>query len=592
MIKNYIASWPDFDYRNFRLLLDDVTEKFGDNIALYMSSEAGHSAYLDSVERHPKGYLIWRYEALGGTIRHLARCLINFGIGPADRVAIVSENRAEWIIVFFAAVISRRVVVPIDANASADDIKTILSQSGVRLLFASEKLLSKVSTILGTEESAVEEIICFDDLSTPDNSISFSSIMEKQWEATLPDPKQIDANDTASIIYTSGTTGFAKGVVLSQNGIIANANASILSLPIYEDDVFVGVLPFHHTYPTTCSIVSPLMVGGGIAIVDKVVGNVIIEMVKDTGGSILIGVPLLFDKLCHGIARKLEELAFPVRALLAIMRGFSHAVNTVLHKNPGKILFKGLREKAGLSSLRLMVSGGGPLSTETAAFFQSLGFEIRQGYGMSENGPLIATNTLKHYNNRSVGLPVKYTDIRIAEPDEHGVGEIQVTSPSLMKGYFNNPKATEEAITEDGYLRTGDLGYIDAQGFLYITGRKKNLIVTSGGKNVYPEEIEHYFEGLPFIAEVLVLGERVKGPNDERVKAILYPDYEALHAEYGEEAITVETVHRLMEENVRRVNAKLPGYKKVDSWMIREEEFSKTSSQKIKRYLYKEPGTR
>jgi long-chain acyl-CoA synthetase len=255
----------------------------------------------------------------------------------------------------------------------------------------------------------------------------------------------------------------------------------------------------------------------------------------------------------------------------------------------GRLLFRGLRRTAGLSSLRLLVSGGGPLAAETAAFFEELGFTIVQGYGMSENGPLITTNTVRHKDNRSAGLPVKHTKIRIAEQNSDGVGEIQVQSPSLMIGYYKNPGATREAFTEDGWLRTGDLGYFDERGFLFISGRNKNLIVTTGGKNVYPEEVEEKFPEDGVIREVLVMGQRIEGSHGERVIAVCVPDMEKIGEMYGE-APPWEDVERLVRREVESVNRRLEAYRKIDRTYVRAEEFEKTASEKVKRYLYREYG--
>jgi long-chain acyl-CoA synthetase len=233
------------------------------------------------------------------------------------------------------------------------------------------------------------------------------------------------------------------------------------------------------------------------------------------------------------------------------------------------------------------VSGGGPLSPGTAGFYELLGFTLVQGYGMSENGPLISTNTIRHHDNRSVGLPVKYTKVKIDRPDEHGVGEILVRSPSVMKGYFGNSEATREIMTAEGYLKTGDLGRFDRRGFLFITGRSKNLIVTGGGKNVFPEEIELRFSEARAIAEILVLGRRLEGGNAEDVVAVCVPDSEYLEAEHGDGQLPAALVRERVRTEIEAVNRTLPGYKKIVDFKIRSEPFEKTASAKIKRYLYR-----
>jgi long-chain acyl-CoA synthetase len=250
-------------------------------------------------------------------------------------------------------------------------------------------------------------------------------------------------------------------------------------------------------------------------------------------------------------------------------------------------VFRFIRKKAGLHSLRLTVAGGGALNPRTADFFDSLGFNIVHGYGMSENSPLISVNTPRHKNNVSVGLPVSYTDVRIIDPNEEGTGEIAIKSPSLMLGYFENEEATKEVFTDDGYLLTGDLGYRDELGFLYINGRKKNLIVSSGGKNIYPEEIEAHFSGSRIIGEILVLGRREPDFGGEHIFAVAVPNEETLALDYpGKERDDV-FVKGLVKKEIEEVNRSLPGYKKIGDFIIRREPFEKNAQQKIRRFLYK-----
>jgi long-chain acyl-CoA synthetase len=239
-----------------------------------------------------------------------------------------------------------------------------------------------------------------------------------------------------------------------------------------------------------------------------------------------------------------------------------------------------------------MVGGGGALSPKTADFFESLGFNIFHGYGMSENSPLISVGTPGFKNNVSVGLPVKYTEVRIDDPDEFGVGEIIVKSPSIMLGYYNNPEATKEIIDADGWLHTGDLGYLDTKGFIYINGRKKNLIVSGGGKNIYPEEIERNFDGSRIVGEILVLGR--KGASGEEIFAVVVPNRETLAADYpgiisregepGEEALAL--INSLVKKEIEKVNRTLISYKKIAGFTLRLEEFEKNAQKKIRRFMY------
>ncbi|MDR1586487.1 MAG: AMP-binding protein, partial [Treponema sp.] len=391
----------------------------------------------------------------------------------------------------------------------------------------------------------------------------------------------------ASIVFTSGTTGFAKGVTLCHRGIIANASAAIRILEPVPEDVFINVLPLHHTYPTTCSFICPLSVGVPTIIVDKIVGKVVIDDIRDAGGTFLIAVPLLYDKVMTAIKQGYNKLPGILRGPLDILRKIALAEANKGNPDFGRKVFKFIRKKAGLDSITIMVAGGGALNPKTADFFDSLGFNIVHGYGMSENSPLISVNTPRHKRNASVGLPVSYTDVKILDVNDEGTGEIAVKSPSLMLGYFENEEATKEVFTEDGYLLTGDLGYRDELGFIYINGRKKNLIVSSGGKNIYPEEIEVHFNGSRLIGEILVLGRKELSFGGEQIFAVVVPDLENLARDYPGKEADEEFIKGLVKKEIEEVNRGLPGYKKISGFLIRREPFEKNAQQKIRRFLYK-----
>ncbi|MDR2748248.1 MAG: AMP-binding protein, partial [Treponema sp.] len=432
--------------------------------------------------------------------------------------------------------------------------------------------------------SPVKVAVCI----SPEEDPSFESFGAGAGDQRLPAPEEIAGEDPVSVVFSSGTTGFAKGITLSHRGIIVNANAAIHMLRPVPSDVFVSVLPLHHTYPTTCAFISPLSVGAATLVVEKLVGKVVIDDIRDAGGSFLIAVPLLYDKVMAGIQQGYKALPSIVRAVLDPLR--KKALAEAYKGNPefGQRVFKFIRKKAGLGSVRLMVAGGGPLSPKTADFFDSLGFNIVHGYGMSENGPLISVNTPRYKNNVSVGLPVKDTEVKILDTNEDGVGEIVVKSPSLMLGYYNDPEATGEAFTDDGYLKTGDLGHIDEQGFIFLSGRKKNLIVSSGGKNIYPEEIEAHFDKSRIIAEILIVGRRGQDNSKEQIFAVTVPNLEALEEDYPGRELDDALLRGLIKDEIDTVNRGLPGYQKVSGFTLRRDPFEKNAQGKVRRFLHKD----
>jgi long-chain acyl-CoA synthetase len=576
-VEDYVADWPDIDYPSFSAWLGDIEERWPDRIAIrYRTGKQ-------------KEYVEWTYQRLADESRRVGRALLGQGLKKGDRVALWAENRPEWCAVWIGAIVAGLVIVPMDAQLGNEDAAGVLKLAKPRVLFLSSRKADAVP-LLKSHAASVESVV-FLDGEGPGSFEALGRAPDGTQDSALPalpPPSSFSPDDSASIIFTSGTTGLAKGVVLSHHGIISNANASILSLPIWDRDVFMTVLPLHHSYPTTCSFVSPLCVGASFTIVEKLVGKVVIDDIRDSRGTILIAVPILYDKIKAAILQGFKAKGALVAGLLGGLTKLSLTLCRVGLPGVGYIFFRKLRNKLGLGTIRLMVAGGGPLNPATADFFDALGFYIVQGYGMSENGPLITTNTMRHKNNASAGLVVKYTDIKLLDPNPQGVGEITVKSPSLMKGYFENPEATAEVFTPDGYLKTGDLGYFDEDGFLFISGRKKNIIVTGGGKNIYPEEIEAFFEGSRVAQAVLVVGRRKRDEAAEEVLAVVHPDYEAIREDNPGAVVDDKFVESLVKREVQAVNRRLPQYKKISDFTVRKDEFVTTATKKIKRYLYTE----
>ncbi|MDR1374879.1 MAG: AMP-binding protein, partial [Treponema sp.] len=527
----------------------------------------------------------WTYGNYAGECRRIGRGLLAAGLSKGDKVILWAENHPEWVIVWMGAVNAGLVIVPVDFLVTEKECLNIIKITGAKALFYSER---KKEFAASLADLPVSVCIGGSESSEAGGQSRFESFGLDAASQPLPAVSDMAGNDCASIVFTSGTTGFAKGVMLSHRGIIANASAAIRILVPNERDVFIDVLPLHHTYPTTCTFIAPLAIGIPLVIADKIVGKVVIDDIRDAGVTYLIAVPLLFDKVMVALEQGYNKLPGIVRAPLNALRKVALAKAKKGNPEFGMKAFRFIRRKAGLASIRMLVAGGGPLAPRTADFFDSLGFNIVHGYGMSENGPLISVNTPWYRNNVSVGLPVSYTDIKILDVNEEGVGEIAVKSPSLMLGYYENEEATKEVFTEDGYLLTGDLGRRDEQGFVYISGRKKDLIVSSGGKNIYPEEIESHFRGSRVIGEILVLGRKEPSFGGEQIVALVVPDYEALREDHPGRENDDGFIKDLAKKEIEGINRSLPGYKKISDFILHKEPFEKNAQQKIRRFKYKD----
>jgi long-chain acyl-CoA synthetase len=566
----YIADWPDLPYPNFIGWLNALEARWQDKTAiLYRSGKQ-------------QEFTTWSFKKLGAECRRIGRGLLAAGLSKGDRVALWAENRPEWMAVWLGAAIAGLTVVPIDFLISESECYNILNITKSKAFFYSLRKREFANSLV-SKGIFLNVRVCF----SKEELNSYETFGVHANSQALPQVEDIAEQDPVSIVFTSGTTGFAKGVTLHHKGIIANVSAAIQSLRAYDTDVFINVLPLHHTYPTTCSFFSPLSVGAAIIIVEKLVGKVVVDDIRDGGGTFLIAVPLLYDKVMAAIAQGYQKLPGILRVPLNGLRKIALDQAKKGNYRFGQRVFRFIRKKAGLASIRIMVAGGGPLNPKTADFFDSLGFNIVHGYGMSENSPLISVNTPWHKNNVSVGLPVKYTDVKIIDTNEEGIGEIVVKSPSLMLGYYKNPEATAEIFTSEGYLKTGDLGYRDELGFIYINGRKKNLIVSSGGKNIYPEEIEVHFDGSRVIGEILILGKKKQEFGGEQIFAVVVPNKETLGLDYPGQELDEAFLKEVVKKEIERVNRGLAGYKKIADFILRHEAFEKNAQQKIRRFLYK-----
>jgi len=573
--EDYVSNLPDIKQKNFSQLVEYFSKEYAKKDAILFRTSK------------QKDFNRWTYSRFGDECRRIARGLLAAGLVKGDRVVIWSENRPEWMSVWMGTVIAGISIVPVDFLITEQECLNIIKITKAKAFFYSGRKKEFASS-LASNGVTVSVSVCISpegDDNPAGKETEYEFFGKNAGSQQLPSPDSISPDHPASIVFTSGTTGFAKGVTLSHYNIIANASAAIRMLVPHDYDVFIDVLPLHHTYPTTCSFIAPLAVGVPIVIVEKIVGKVVIDDIRDAGVTYLIGVPLLYDKVMAAIDSGYQKISPIIRGPLNLPR--KKALAEAKKGNPkfGQKVFKFIRKKAGLSTITLMVAGGGPLSPKTADFFDSFGFNIVQGYGMSENSPLITVSTPKYKNNESVGLPVSYTDVKILDPTPDGIGEIACKSPSVMLGYFENDEATKEVINEDGYLLTGDLGYRDEQGFLYIKGRKKNLIVGSGGKNVYPEEVEIHFTGSRIIAEVLVVGRKIN--NSEIIYAVVVPNYENIKIDYPGKENDDSFISNLVKKEVEEANRALPVYKKIGDFCIRKEPFEKNAQQKIRRFLYK-----
>ncbi|MDH3892795.1 MAG: AMP-dependent synthetase/ligase [candidate division Zixibacteria bacterium] len=513
------------------------------------------------------------YSEVGRTVRRMAAGLKAGNHIDGQGVGLLSENRPEWGIAYLSILAAGGTVVPIDINLKPTEVAYLLGHAAMRSIFVSKR----GSQLMSDTDVSIEHFD-FDS----DGADNWMRLTADEPLKTLP-----PAAETAVIIYTSGTTGTPKAVELTHKNLVANLDGIVEALEFGPGDVFLSVLPLHHTFEATCGFLTPLMSGATIVYARSLKSGQIVEDIAHNRVTILVGVPLLFEKMHQSFERKLATAPTMRRLLFRSLMSVS-ALGWRLGGKWGRALFRSVRNRAGLGSVRMFVSGGAALSPRIARFFNLLGFDCMQGYGMTECSPVVSAHRPDDIRFGSVGPPIPNVQVAIDSPDEEGIGEIVVKGENVTPGYRGLPKETADLII-DGWLHTGDLGRLH-RGHLWITGRCKSLIVSAAGKNIYPEEIEEKLTTSPHILEAVVFGRISEGKQREEVMALIVPDLEWLLEAGLIENITQpdqQRLHQVVADAVALVNEQVAAYKRIASFDIRLEELEKTSTRKIKRFLYK-----
>ncbi len=501
-------------------------------------------------------------------IRAAALFLQKQGLKPGDRAAVCGLNSPEWAVAYLGILWAGGVVVPIDAALHDREVKNLIQAADARFLFIDGDRISSIDS----ELTAVISL-------TAAGSDRYIYDLDLPGEEELSVPEARDDEALAAILFTSGTTGNPKGVMLTHRNLVADCFLAQANLNIRPDDVFYALLPIHHSYSMLAVFIESFSVGAETVFGKRLVVKQILHDLKAARVTMFLGVPMLFNKLLQGIMRGIREKGPVVFGIIRGLMLFSGLIKKILHVNPGKLIFGGILKKASLDSIRICISGGGPLAPSVFKQYNQLGIDFVQGYGLTETSPIVALNPTELYKETSVGKIIPQTEVKILDPDSAGNGEIAIKGPMVMQGYYNNPEATAEVMDSDGFFRTGDVGYLDTDNYLYLTGRAKNLIVTEGGKNVYPEELEDAFQLYDEVEQILIRGFTLHADvPGERIEALIYPGSDALGN------ADAEAVHSRMDEIVSEVNQGLAGYQKIERVTVLDEPMEMTTTKKIRRH--------
>ena len=505
------------------------------------------------------------YRQARAKISAVSALLVKSGVGPADKVALTGANSPEWALAYLGILAVGGVVVPLDHQLKVDESLRLYQAGDCVGYFADGAKFSAF-------QSAVKGELFSSGLDA-DQTPSVATLAPS--DSALPPP--VPSSELAAILFTSGTTGQPKGVMLTHANLTSDCLLSQTHLNIFSTDVFYALLPIHHSYTMLAVFIEAISVGAEIVFARRLSVTQILKDFKQAGVTMFLAVPLLFNKLLAGILDGVKKKGPVVYGLIRFLMTVSGVIKKATGINPGKRIFHSLLEKASLATMRICISGGGPLAPSVFRQYNQLGLDFVQGYGLTETSPILALNPVAHYKETSVGKVIPEVELKILDPDETGQGEIAVRGPMIMQGYYKNPEATAAVLSKDGWLRTGDVGRIDAENYLAITGRCKSLIVTEGGKNVYPEEIEFAFQLHEEVDQVLVRGFLLDEElRSEGIEALIYPSTE--HQGKPESDIRPR-----FQKVIDQVNATLLPYQRISRFSLLNEPMAMTTKRTIKR---------
>ena len=554
-------------FTDLKDMLNQTGEVYGDR-----------PAYIFKTEEKGK-FRIITHKEFRENINALGTTLIQMGLKD-KRIAIISENRYEWELSYLAVAAGVGVIVPLDKALPDNELESLILRSQVEAIIYSSKYDAIMNTLREKKNTNLKYFISMDLEENTQGIYAEKALVEKgkkllaDGNKTYIDAK-IDAEKMGIMLFTSGTTAMSKAVMLSHKNLVTNVMDIIQRFDLTDEDRFLSFLPLHHVFECTVGFLYPISIGGSIAFCEGV--KHMAENIKEFEITAMISVPAVFDIIYRKVMKTIEK-----KGKLANLEKGKKVSQFLLKMKIDlrKQLFKEVHESLG-PKLKLVVTGGAALDPETEKGFNDLGFDVEQGYGLTETAPVIAAETPKCRRLGSIGKKFPSVEVKIDDPDEEGIGELMAKGPSIMLGYYENEEATKSALESDRWFHTGDLARIDKDGFIYISGRKKSVIVLNNGKNVFPEEIETLLNKVEGIKETFVF-EKKEDDGDVKVCVEIVYDKELIKELYNIEG--EENIKEFLWDKVKEVNKLMPKYKYVREMVITEEPLIKTTTLKIKRH--------
>jgi long-chain acyl-CoA synthetase len=524
----------------------------------------------------PQGYPTTSYQEAYRQIRGVASGLLSLGLKPGSKVAILSENRPEWVLAYLGIYLAGMTTVPLDAQISPAEWRRLIEDSESQLVFVSA-LLSPTLRAAFSDCRSPRRLISFDAIpGGSDARNELAGLIE--WAVGLTTPPELpecQPSDPATIIYTSGTTDTPKGVILTHSNIMSELECVCSAIHMDENDNLLCLLPLQHVLASVINVLVPLYKGGQVVFADTLKRAEILDALKEAGITVLVTVPQFFYLFHNRIQSELKKKSNLAGKLFRGMLLSNRFSMRCLKINPGKMFFPKIHQSFG-ASLRLFISGGSAFDPKVAQDFQDMGFTILQGFGLTETTGACSVTRVENNIIGSVGSAIPGVDIKISSPDDTGVGEILIRGPIVMQGYYKNPSATDDVL-KDGWFHSGDLGRLDAHQNLFITGRRKEVIVLPNGKNIYPDELEAHYQQSLYIQEIAVIGIENAQERGEKLHAVVVPDFDYLKSK------NIANAREALRDVIAGLSNQLPKYKRLMSYQIQSDPLPRTTTRKVKR---------
>lgn len=553
---------------NFRELVERYENEYSEKIAF-------------TYKENPKSkeFINIPYSKFANDIKSLATSLIHLGLSK-KRIAIIASNRYEWCVSYLAITTSDIVVVPLDKSLPDNEIESLIKRSEVEGIIFDKKHIDVLKNLKDSNTTNLKHLICMDD--TEDKDITNYSVLVSKGKSLLENDDQkyqnikLDNEKMSIMLFTSGTTAISKAVMLSQSNICSDIYALSQMTDIRKEDIFLSFLPLHHTFESTCTFLYGTSCGITVAFSDGL--RYVANNLKEFNVTGFVSVPLMLEIMYKKIDKAVEE-----QGKKKLVKTMSSICNFLLKFGIDirRKIFKSILNNFA-PKLRVLIAGGAPMSKDAIECFVNLGINLLQGYGLTETSPVLAGENDKYKRAGSVGFALPGITIEIDSPNNECIGEIKAKGPTIMKGYYENEEATNEVL-KNGWFYTGDLGYIDKDGYLFITGRKKDVIVLKNGKNIYPEELEILINKLPYVSESLVYGMPNSKKDDLVLSAKIVYNKDVMQEMFEDKVAT--DYHDIIWQDIKaQINRQMPAYKSIRDIIVTDEPLIKTTTQKIKRH--------